>query len=97
MANGSFRGVLAEPFWAHRFFRRGTKAEPLKCAAFVHAIGQAGAGGADIRIARERVSLLGHRLTATSADTGVHGILRGRAALINTTAGQHGKEDGNRT
>ena len=41
-----------------------------------------------MRVAGERVSLLGHRLATTSADTGVHVLLMGKAGEFEARAAQ---------
>src|ERR1019366_10079911 len=71
-----------------RQFLAGCKTNLLAFGGFLHAVGQAGARGADFRVAREGVSRFGHRLATASANTGVHALVRRKQPRLGLTGGE---------
>ena len=71
-------------FLAGRRGRGGCRGRPLgadrrgRALLFVHAVGQAGAGRAQIWIARESRGLFGHGFTTTNTDPRVHSPEQGQ-------------------
>src|ERR1035437_6135035 len=57
-------------------------------AGFMHPICHAGAGGANIRVAREDIACFSHWLAATSANTGLHTPLKARHSPTPGCSGQ---------
>ena len=62
------------------------EAGALRQARFLHTVGNTGAGGTNIRVARERIPVFGHRLATASANAGVHTRLLEKTPAIELMA-----------
>jgi hypothetical protein len=80
--NRRLRRAFPQSVLGNGFCCVSREAGALRQARLLKAIGNAGAGGADIRVAREGIPMFGHRLAAASANAGVHTRVLERTAAM---------------
>jgi hypothetical protein len=82
VVNRRFRRAFPKLVLRNGFGWVAREAGALRQARLLHAVGNAGAGGADIWVAREGIPVFGHRLATASANAGVHRRFQERTAAM---------------